>query len=152
MTIFTEPLKNTSTMKKLFLFSLFVVFSAVLFSCGGTAGAAENAKGFFNAMARKDYDGAKQYSAKSAHMVLDGLKAKELFGGMLNKGDNKETVAAEAKEVNCEKNPDNKIICTVCCDAKGKSQRLEMVEEGGKQVVSPSMVDMLIKELLPALN
>jgi Domain of unknown function (DUF4878) len=96
----------------------------VMASCGKTV---ENTPkdvtlAFVEAMASKDFDGAKGYCTKTSGAVIDGMKS---FASMAP-----ETKLSKS-EVTCEESGD-KATCKFCC-AEGKSEETyNLVKEDGK--------------------
>lgn len=77
---------------------------------------------FVEALASKDFDGAKEYCTKTSGAAIDGMKA---FAAMAP-----ETKLAKS-EVTCEENGD-KATCKFCC-AEGKPEETyNLVKEDGK--------------------
>lgn len=109
----------------------------------------ENARQFFNALQRNDFDGATQYATKSSVSVINSLKNMRTLEEMgkkwgLGKKPTEPQLPQEAKTVQCEpETTENKTFCVVCCTADNKSKRYEMVYEDGKWLVHFKLMDGL---------
>lgn len=106
-------------------FSLLLVFAA----CQPTKKTAEQtARHFLEALERKQYAKAKQFSTENTKQLLDLVQKLALFTP-------KKSKKMDVKKMACVTTGDNQATCNYCCNEQGENGKLDLVKVKGKWLV-----------------